>query len=207
MQKPCGRFNVYHRRGRRLRLRKDFMKKILTLFFLIACAPAFSETRFHFSDTVQALTGGGSYTAFELELKNSNHSGAGNTFYGFRIPDMKLDAEAIGTAFEIGQGWHYGIHMVTNLPILFGPVPGGTQIYYDGSILSVSDSMIIYGDLSLSDRALKDFNVLAIKEEDLSPGVCPVKDEVRKDIGGATKELCVCDDVWICMPYRPGPMD
>jgi len=98
---------------------------------------------------------------------------------------------------------------VTNLPILFGPVAGGTQVYFDGSILSVSNDLKIYGDLSLNDTAIKDFDVFAIKEEDLTPGACPVKDRIRNDVGGPTEELCKCSasGQWKCVVWRDGPMD
>lgn len=183
------------------------MKKILGTLLLLISGVALADTRFKFSETVPLMTGNAEYTALEIGLTNSNHTGSGNKLYGIRFPDMTLDAQALGTAIDLGQGWHYGIHLTTNLPILFGPVNGGTQIYYDGSILSVSDKMTVYGDVLLNDKALRDFDKLAIKQEDLNSGACD-QDQTRIDVGGATVERCYCvNSAWYCTPLRPGPMD
>ncbi len=186
------------------------MKKLFfTLCFLAmsVSAQADSVKKFVLSDTIPIQDGGDDYTAFELNLTNSNHTGTGNIHYGFRIPDMTLKAQSLGVAFDIGQGWHYGLHLATNLGILFGPFAGGTQVYFDGSVLSVSDSLTLYGDLTLNGRGIKEFDILGITVEDVQSVAC--KDgQIRIDVGGVTKELCVCESTeWQCAPLRKGPLD
>lgn len=183
------------------------MKKLILISLLtLLPALAHAETHLQLSDNVPSMTGNDEYTAFEISLQNGSHTGAGNKLTGIKFPDMILDNDALGTAIDLGQGWHYGLHLATNLPILFGPVQGGTQVYFDGSILSISNDLIIYGDLAVNDNAIKDFDVLAIKHEDLSGGACQ-QDRIRIDNGGPTLELCYCEGIWMCVPLRRGPID
>lgn len=158
---------------------------------------------------IPTLTGGQSFTNFEVILSNPDHTGANNFFYGFKVEDMILDANAFGTFMYVGQGWNIGLHFVENLPILFGDplnsATPGTMLYHDGTVLSVDKGLKIYGDLQMNWTAIRDVEVLGIRHDDLTPGACAVPDEWVIDNGGATEELCVCNSVWLCTPLRAGP--
>ena len=183
------------------------MKKLIALFFVLLTAEAFAETRFQLTDTIPNMTGNGEYIAFEMAITNGIHTGTDNALYGLKIPNMTLNAGAYGIALDIGQGWHNGIRLATNLPVYFDAVANPTQLYHDGTILSIDKSLKIYGDLNMNWTAIRDVQVLGIRHADLTPGACQIQDEWVIDDGGATKELCVCDSVWECAPLRRGPQD
>lgn len=189
------------------------MKKFIVVLLLLASVPLYGASLNVFNPTLPVLTGGQEYSLYEANLSNANHTGTGNVFHFFKVGDFTLDADAIGVFLDIGQGWHYGIRLSTNTPILFGDLPSGSNpgamLWNDGIVggLSTDKNFKVYGDLILNATAIRDFDKLVFQYGDLQQGVC-VQDQTRIDNGGATKELCQCDGgEWWCTALRRGPVD
>ena len=60
---------------------------------------------FHSGITLGAMDGSDSFAAFRAAITNANHTGSGNTIFGFDAPNITGDAEASEYALNIGTGW------------------------------------------------------------------------------------------------------